>query len=173
MEKFLKISIIFLLACFLSVQASFSEEKLRDDSPFASLSQEEIAQRIKYMLEVTPESASFIPELKITHDDEGNILDVMYNMNGTFENIEKLDKDILVRLHNRVNNERVRIQNERIQRQLEAIRAAQNIPTPPPPAHTPPFVPRPPHTLPSVPKPPPPVPKAPYLPPAPPTAPRK
>lgn len=154
MRKYLKISIIFLLACFLSVRALSAGEKPPEGSPFESLSQEEIAQRIKYMLEAVPESAQFIPELKITHDDEGSILDVAYNVDGIFENIEKLDKDVLIRIHNRINNERVRIQNERIQRQLQAQRAGQNIPKPPPPAYIPPSVPKPPSAPPKIPSPP-------------------
>lgn len=126
-------------------------------SALAELSEEELRERIRRLLEISPEIADFIPELKLSRDEEGNIIKVEYEKRGTLKNIEELDKETLIRIHNRVNNERVRIQTERIQQQLQAAQAAQKIPTPPP-VHTPPVPPKthtPPPSPPKVPTPPP------------------
>lgn len=108
------------------------------------LSKEEILRRIKYMLETSPEIADFIPELK----------DI---------DLEKLDKENLIKIHNRINIERIRIQTERIERQLEATRASERIPKPPQ-DYTAPAMPQTPRPAPSPPE----IPTPPASPPRPP-----
>ena len=152
-----KIFILFLTITFLFVQASFAEEKVGsvktgwrkflgvfkkpflkpEKSPLERFTKEEILRRIKYMLETSPEIADFIPELK----------DI---------DLEKLDKENLMKIHNRINIERIRIQTERMERQLETIRASERIPKPPQDYTAPamPKTPRPPSSPPEVPAPP-------------------
>ncbi len=133
MRKNFRIFILFLLiVSFISLQTSLAEERVGsvktrwrkflgifkkpflkpEISPLEKLTKEEILRRIKYMLETSPEIADFIPELK----------DI---------DLEKLDKENLIKIHNRINIERIRIQTERIERQLEAARASERIPKPP------------------------------------------
>ena len=135
-------------------------------SPFEESSKEDIAQRIKGMLEAVPEAANFIPELKLSLDKDKNIVAIKYKIDGIFKDITEIDKETLIKIHGRISNERVRIQTERIQRQLNAARAAQNVPRPPQ-VYTPPPAP------PRVPTPPPTPPKVPTPPPAPPRVPRR
>jgi len=119
---------------------------------------ENIIYRIKHMLEISQEAASFIPELRVTRDENDKVTKVEYKTGGLFKDIENLDKEILIVIHRRINNERTRLQTERIQHQLESIRAAQSVPKPPPQPHTPPVVPQthtPPPQPPQIPKPPP------------------
>lgn len=144
--------------------------------PLSEVSKEVILERIKYMVQISQEALDFIPELKATLDENGNIVKIEYKVSGIFKDIEGLDKRTLMMIHNRINNERIRIQNERIQKQLEAIRAAQNIPKPPPQPFTPPTQPKIPTQPPSPPKtptPPPSPPKPPSPPPSPPSPPRR
>lgn len=135
------------------------------ESPLSGLTEEELRGRIKYMLEISPEAADFIPELKVAIDKDGNITEIEYNIDGIFKDIKDLDKETLIKIHNRINTERVRIQTERIQRQMEAIRASQSVQQPPR-VYTPPAPPRP-HT------PPPQPPRIPQPPPAPPAVQRR
>lgn len=127
-----------------------SEEKKR--TPLGEMKEEEIIERIKHMLEISPEALDFIPDLKVVMDKEGYVVSIKYKVSGIFEDINDLDKETLIKIHNRVNNERVRIQTERIQRQLQAITAAQNIPKPPPQVYIPKQPPRPPQQPPTPPK---------------------
>jgi len=138
-------------------------------SPWESITEEEICERIKYMIEVSPEASSLIPELKVTLDKNRNATKITYNVDGIAKDLKELDKETLIKIHNRVNNERARIQSERIQKQLEAMRASQRIPSPPP---APPKIPRLPQQPPTVPKPPPQPPTIPRPPQAPPTIPK-
>ena len=135
-----------------------SEEKASLKSPSDSPARAEIIERIKYMLEITPEAAYAIPELELGVDREGNVTGIKYSVDGMFKDIDLLDKDTLGQIHSRVANERTRIQSERIQSQLEAARAAQTAPVAPPRVHTAPAA------LPKVPTLPPQQPKVPMLP---------
>ncbi|MCQ9207464.1 MAG: hypothetical protein NG740_06275, partial [Omnitrophica bacterium] len=107
------------------------EEKVPVKSPFDSMTHSRIVERIEYMLETTPEAANSIPELELSLGEDGNVAKIKYNVDGIFKDIKLLDKDTLGRIHARVANERTKIQSERIQNQLEAARAAQNVPVPP------------------------------------------
>ena len=119
----------FLIFAFSKKPAEKAETKI---SPLQALSKEELIERIRYMLEVMPEIEDLLPGIK-------------------GKDLQKMDKDTLIALHNRINNERVRIQTERIQRQLEAVRASQHRPPQAPPT----------------------LPKVPQLPPAPPPQPQR
>ncbi|MGB2705720.1 MAG: hypothetical protein WBC74_02550 [Candidatus Omnitrophota bacterium] len=168
MIKYPKIFATLLLVAFLLVTASCAEEKgstKPKKSPWDEITKDEICERIKHMLEISPEAADFIPKLKIATDKEGNITEIKYNIDGIFKDIKELDKETLIKIHNRINIERTRIQTERIQRQMEAIRASQNVQRPPR-VYTPPAVPKP-HT------PPPQPPKVPSPPPTPPAPQRR
>ena len=132
-----------------------TKEPVADKAGLADLTKEEIIKRIRFMLEINPEVANFIPELKSTRDDKNNIAIVEYKVDGVFQDIIVLDKETLIRIHNRIASERARIQAERIQKQLEAIRATQNIHKEPPAL---PKVPAAPPAPPKIPKPPPPPP---------------
>ena len=134
-----------------------AEEKTEKHS-LAEMPKEEIIERIHQMLKISPEIYDFIPELKAVFDKERNVVSVSYKSEDSFVDLDALDKDTLVKVYIRVNNERIRIQTERIQRQLEAVRASQNIPKTPPQVHIPPRppeVPKPPQSPPKIPAPPP------------------
>ncbi len=133
--------------------------------PLQEMTKEEIIERIKHMLEISPQALDFIPELKVDIDTEGNVTAIRYKAEGIFKDVGELDKKTLIKIHNRINNERVRIQTERIQRQLEAARAGQNIPKPSPQVYVPP---KPPQQPPGTQKQPPAPPKIPAPPPRPP-----
>lgn len=178
MKRNFKIFLFFLLATtFLLTSFSFAEEKKgavksiwekasgifkkpskeskaqpkfpseTKKSPMEELTNEQIIERIEYMLVVFPEIYDFIPELKD-------------------EDLKELNKARLIKLHNRVANERTRLQTQRIQRQLETVRASQNVPRQPPRIYAPPTVPKPP-------TPPPSPPRVHTPPPTPPSAPRR
>lgn len=168
MRRNVKIIILYcLLACFLSTNA-FSAEKPKSAKKLPSLksiSKKELKERIKTILEFTPEINDFIPELKILRGAEGDITGIDYKIDGFFRSIEKLDKEALLKVYGRISNEMTRIQSERIQRQLEAMRASQNIPKPPQ-VSIPPSAPKAP-TLPPA------LPQIPKLPPVPPRQPRR
>ena len=149
---------------FLCAGLSFAGEEKPKKSPLEELSKEEITERIRHMLEVTPEAVGFIQRLKVASDENGNVKSIEYETGGVYKNIDTLDKKTLIKIHNRINNERTRIQTERIQRQLQAARAGQNIPKQHQ-VHIPPSIPKPP-------APPPAPPKVPTPPPAPPQIPR-
>lgn len=119
----------------------------------------EISARIKVMLDTVPEIADVIPGLRIKLDKDDNLVSATYTENGITKDLEELDRQTLMSLYNRVNNERIRIQTEQIEDQMNAIRAAQNIPRPVPasPAQAPAAMPSPP---PSTPTPPPSAPPA-------------
>lgn len=76
------------------------------------LSKEEILKRIKDTLETRPEIKGFIPELENT-------------------DLEKLDKEALIKIYNRVNIERVRLGIERMERRMEATKLSEGVPEPP------------------------------------------
>jgi len=99
----------------------------------------EIIARIRVMLDTVPEIADVMPNLKIKLDKDDNLVDVKYVLSGRDKDLEELDRQTLMGLHNRINNERIRIQTEQIEDQMNAIRAAQNIPRPVPtvPSQTP------------------------------------
>ena len=157
---------MLLAALFSFTNISCASEKPENEtgtaaeekSPWDQISEKELRERIKRVLEISPDAADFIPELKITTDKDGNVTEIKYNISGVFTSIETLDKKTLIKMYNRINIERTRIQTERIQRQLEAVRASQNVQRPPK-VYTPPAVPRP-HRPP---------PQPPKVPPAPPT----
>ena len=112
-------------------------------SPWEDMTEEEIRERVRNMVQGSPEVVNFIPELKVAFDKDGQIVKITYEVEGVTKDVKELDKDTLIKLHNRINIERVRIQTERIQRQLDQARAAQRaqqIPKPPP---VPPRVPAP------------------------------
>ena len=127
-------------------------------SPWDDMTEEEIRERVKNMVQVSPEAVNFIPELKIAFDKDGQIAKITYEVEGVAKDVKELDKNTLIKLHNRINIERVRIQTERIQRQLNATRASRQIPRPPP---QPPKIPRPPQQPPKIHRPPPAPPPAP------------
>ena len=157
----------FLMTVFLLTAISCAQEEPKK-SPWDSMTEEGIRERIKRMVQVSPEAVNFIPELKVTFDKDGEVLNITYKVDGVAKDLEGLDKGTLIKLHNRINIERVRIQTERIQRQLNAARASQQVPRPPP---APPKIPKPPQAPPTIPKPPqalPTIPKPPQAPPVPP-----
>jgi len=131
-------------------------------SPLEELSEEELRVRINDMLEAYPEAAEYIPGLKITYSEEGTVENIEFEINGALQALSDMDKEALVQLHHRVARERTRMQTERIQRQLEMIRAAQNIskiqqiqqqpPKPPVLPPQPPKIPTPPPRPPSLPR---------------------
>lgn len=162
MKKYIKIIPLFLVVTFLFLQGSAASEevgpvkkrwrKFLSDlkkpaegkvpatvkTALDKLTEKEILKRIKYMLETSPEIMDFIPELKEL-------------------DLETLDKGSLIKIHNRINIERIRIQTDRIQKQLEVIRASESIPKPPQ-EYTAPLIPKtpaPPQSPPKVPKEPP------------------
>ncbi|MEE9500035.1 MAG: hypothetical protein V3V42_01940 [Candidatus Omnitrophota bacterium] len=131
-----KIFILFLTITFLFVQISLAEERLgsvktrwreflgifkkppqketREPTKVSldELTTEEILKRIKHMLETWPEIKGFIPELENT-------------------DLEKLDKEALIKIYNRVNIERVRLGIERMERRMEATKLSEGVPEPP------------------------------------------
>lgn len=94
------------------------------------LSERELVEEIKDMLEMTPEIEDYVSELKVKTDRKGNIVRVEYKITGVFRDITGLDKRALLRIHNRINSERIRIQTERIRGQLGG-RGPASIPSPP------------------------------------------
>ena len=143
-----------------------------EESPLARLSKEEIAERIKQMLEISPEITSFVPELKVIWDGEGNTTSIEYKAEGTLKELGLVDKETLIKIHNRVSNERARIQAERIQKQLEQVTRASQA-AKPPHVYMPPTAPKVPVPPPQPPKPspsPPKIPPPPAMPPSPPRA---
>jgi len=132
----------FLITVFLSARNSFAE--------VPALSEEELCERINASLGAFPQAADFIPELKVTTDKDGNVAEIEYNISGVFTNIKTLDKETLMKVYNRINTERARMQAERIQKQLEAIRASRNVHRPPK-IYAPPAVPKSPPEPPKVP----------------------
>ena len=128
-----------------------AQEKMKARPSFEDMTNDEIIDRIKYSLEAMPEIMNFIPDLSITKKEDGEVESIQYKQDGVSKDLKDLDKDTLRKLYGRVNSERVRIQTERIQRQLDAIRASQNIPKPPT-TYTPPTPPRIPTLPPSPPK---------------------
>lgn len=109
--------------------------KVEDMSP------DEIRDRIKTVVESSQEALDYIPELKASFNKDETVNVLSYKRDGIFVSIEELDKETLVKIYVRVNRERTRLNAERIQRQLESVRAAQNISriqTPPTAPSTPP-----------------------------------
>jgi len=131
-------------------------QPLPDESPIKDASAEDIRERITHILGVMPQAANLIKELTLATDEEGKVVGIEYEVDGIFRPLEEIsDKDTLIKLYSRVNNERARIQTERIQKQVQAAaRAAQNIPRPPQ-IYTPPTIPMPPPPPPRVHQPPP------------------
>ncbi|MBL7158388.1 MAG: hypothetical protein ISS91_02650 [Candidatus Omnitrophica bacterium] len=126
--------------------------RLARQSPLEELSEEELRGRIRDMIIAYPEAASFIPGLKIAYDKEGAIEHIELETAGERKSLNDMDKEALLSVHKRVARERTRLQMERIQRQLNAVRAVQNIPKPPP---QPPKLPTLPPQPPKIPTPPP------------------
>ena len=157
-----KIFILFLTITFLFVQISLAEERLgsvktrwreflgifkkppqketREPTKVSldELTKEEILRKIKYMLETWPEMKGFIPELENT-------------------DLEKLDKEALIKIYNRVNIERVRLGIERMERRMKATKPSEGVPELPRTYTLPagPKIPKPAPTPPKVPTPPP------------------
>ena len=104
-----------------------SIDKRTKRPPLAEISEKELRERITYMIGTMPAVLDFIPELKATTDEEGNASDVRYKIQGVWQDLGTLDKETLIKIHSRLSSERTRLQTERIQRQLESVRAAQNI----------------------------------------------
>lgn len=129
-----------------------------EESPLFEMTEEEIRERIKSMLQKMPEIENVIPELRVTRDKNGNIIKIEYILGGVFVNTETLDKDVLIEIYHRTKNEQIRIQAEQFQKQIKALKAIQNIPKIPnipksPDAYKPSEVPKPPKVpkLPSMP----------------------
>jgi len=146
-------------------------------SPLTWVSKEEIKGRIINILDIDPEVLDYIPELRAKFDDEFNLIELEYNLDGMYVDIGVLEKKELINIHNRINNERLRLQTERIQRQVTHPTPPHAVPQPPT-IVTPPEIPRPPkvpYTPPAQPpSPPPPTPpKVPSTPPLPPSVPQR
>jgi len=160
----------FFCLLFFGVFILFTQNVYAEAPEFT---EDDIIERITIIVESIPETVSYIPELKTTFGEDRKILQLEYEIEGIFKNITELDKETLLKIYSRLNNERTRLQTERLMRQLESIRAAQeavnrtrtigpgSAPVTPPVPVTPPKVP---------PVPPAPVtqPKVPPVPPAPP-----
>jgi len=129
--------------------------------PLLEFPKEDIIERITELIRYTPGVVDRIPTLTATIDKNGNVTEVKYSIDGVYRDLEDIDKKILVKIHIRITNERIHIQNIRIMKQLEAIRASQNIPQTPK-IYGPPQIPQtytPPPSQPKVPTPPPAPPK--------------
>ena len=89
------------------------------------LDKQGLIEKIKYMLDINMEIPDFIPELRVKRDKANEIIKIEYKIGGIFKNIENLDKEILIKVYNRINNEHIKLQNDRMIKQFESIRQAQ------------------------------------------------
>ena len=137
MKKRIKVVALFLITVLLCTQVSFAEDKAgpikkrwreflggfkkpsqeeKSRKPRKShldrLTKKELLKRIKDMLETWPELKGFIPGLE--------------NMD-----LEKLDKEALMKIYKRINIERIRLRTERIERQIKAAKISEGVPEPP------------------------------------------
>lgn len=128
MGKVVKMLLVSVLLVSFS-SASFAEEEVvieepepaaeeSEPAPPKELTKEEMIERIKNMLGLGQELLGFLPELKVSYDEEGNITEVLYNKEGVWIDLDQLDEESLRKLHTRVSSERARIINERTMRQL-------------------------------------------------------
>ena len=113
-------SILLLTAvCLISfVSPLFSAEKSRKISK--DMTKEELISEIKESLEDEDELLEVMPGIKKLKDASGT---AYYEINGT--RLEKMDREALRGLFNRVSNEMNKIRTDRINNQLETIRQAQ------------------------------------------------
>lgn len=116
--------ISFAVVTDVSHAAGKKEEKSESAKAKEQLKEmtvEEILQHIKDTLEHQEEVLNVVPELKRIRDTEGR---VSYEFKGV--KIEKLDRDTLMSISNRVTSESTKMHMERLQKQLETIRHAQH-----------------------------------------------
>ncbi len=81
---------------------------------------QELTDGITKVLDRSGDVMDYVPGFKKATDPDGK---GYYTYNGT--RLEKLDKEKLAAIYNRVRQERTRLNTERINRQLETIRQAQ------------------------------------------------
>ena len=109
MGKIVRTLLPLILLVSLSC-ASFAQEE--------KLAKEELIDRIEDMLGLGQELLSFLPELKVSYDEEGSVAEALYNREGAWIALDELDEESLRKLYTRVSSERTRIINERTMRQL-------------------------------------------------------
>ena len=97
-------------------------EKTPEPKKIEEFTEEELAERIKNMLAIGPSLLSSLPEFRVETSEEGEVLEAEYNLDGIWTSVDKLDKELLIRLHARVSSERMRVVNERTLRQLRQER---------------------------------------------------
>jgi hypothetical protein len=97
-----------------------SEEKKEGRRGLKEMSTDEIVEHIGMILDRGDEVMDFIPGLKLEKDPSGV---EYYTYNGV--RLEKLEKDKLIALNNKIQQEKTRLNAERINKQLESIRQAQ------------------------------------------------
>jgi len=120
-----------------------------DDFVVKEMTDEDIYESIKTILEAEEEILDYVPQLKATFNEDGAIVKIEYSIDGVFRDIKELDKNTLMRINSRVGSERIRIINQRREDQLERTRRPKTVPTIPR-AVTVPTVPRVP-TVPQIP----------------------
>jgi hypothetical protein len=81
---------------------------------------QELADGITKVLDRSDDVMDYVPGFKQEKDPEGK---EYYTYKGT--RLEKLEKEKLIAIYNRVRQERTRLNTERINRQLDTIRQAQ------------------------------------------------
>ena len=113
----------FFYLLFLSVFILFAQG-IYAEAP--ELTEDEIIERITVIIESIPETVTYIPELKVTLGEGRDIVQLEYETEDISRDIAELDKETLLKIYSRLNNERMRIQAERLRRQLESIKAAQD-----------------------------------------------
>lgn len=101
------------------------QKKQDTKHPVAEFTKEEVVERIKYMVEITPEVKDFIPELKIERDKDDRVVNVKYSIDGVPTDLNDIDKETLMKIHGRIASERTRMQTERIQKQLQSLAQTQ------------------------------------------------
>jgi len=110
--------------------------------PVKELSNEEMIERMKNMIEVYPEIKESVPGLKIAYGKEDAVEGVELVVDGESKQLSELDDDTLKKLYSRIANERTRLYAERIQKQLETVRRAQGALKLPPQSSQPPRLPQ-------------------------------
>ena len=120
------------------------EDSKQEPRGLEDMSSSEIIEHIETILERGDEVMDFVPGLKLEKDQSGA---EYYTYNGL--RLEKLERDKLIALCKKIQQEKARLNAERINRQLESIRQAQqasnnsrirDIPRPPQQPPSPPRV---------------------------------
>ena len=111
---------VLFIAVLLTPVASSAEKDEKSPKQKKEFTKAELLEHIKGTLDYTKEVLNFVPGLKMVTDAASK---TGYTYNGM--KLEDMDKERLEKLSVRINNEVTRIRTERLNKQLEAIRQAE------------------------------------------------